>query len=393
MVDDAAAQWFNTGQDLYPELERAIQRAEQEILISVYTFNCDVVGRHFVKLLSERAATGVQVKVVLDALGSRQGTEQLVRDLGVAGIAVKIFRPLGSYFPRHIFSFLYRNHARIFLVDGRTFGLGGICIGDIYQKRRDLFVLVRIEHPQLIRQYFNYIWSLAQAAQVGLELNRAAVVEISPGWRVIQSGPRLLEQRIYQWVLEHCRTARRRILIVSAFFLPPTEILQELCAAQARGINVTVITPLRTDRTDYDGFRAIPVGRLITRGVQWYGINEYFHQKYFIVDEDWCFGSANLDIISLCRNYELNVFGSGGPVLRVLEADVDHLKVIPGSTTQYPGHPPFQKFAAFAYRFAEWWMTASPIMDRSQASGVLDLPNLKPEVVAERKSAKRKFLG
>ena len=87
-----------------------------------------------------------------------------------------------------------------------------------------------------------------------------------------------------------------------------------------------MLTPLRTDKPLYDRFRAVPIPYLLKNRVHWTGIDNYFHTKLYIIDDQWMFGSSNFDIISLKRNYELNVFGRSGPTLEKCEACIEHLK-------------------------------------------------------------------
>jgi len=67
------------------------------------------------------------------------------------------------------------------------------------------------------------------------------------------------------------------------------------------------------------------VSRLLEKDVAWYGTGEYFHQKYFLVDNAWCLGSANFDMISMNRNYELNLCGQGGEMLEELQENCSAL--------------------------------------------------------------------
>ena len=127
---------------------------------------------------------------------------------------------------------------------------------------------------------------------------------------------------IQEWFLERIRKARRRIVIVSAWFLPSCELLEALVAADARGVRVTIITPMHTDKRWYDDFRGGAAARLLHSGVAWYAAPEYIHQKFSLIDGHWCLGSANFDMISMNRNYELNICGEGGAMLPRLEKSV-----------------------------------------------------------------------
>ena len=98
---------------------------------------------------------------------------------------------------------------------------------------------------------------------------------------------------------------------MTPFFLPAAKLLTKILEAKRRGVAVEIITPLRTDKPRYDSFRALPAPLLIQNGVSWRGTKKYFHQKFFIFDDQWIMGSANFDIISFERNYELCIRGSG----------------------------------------------------------------------------------
>jgi cardiolipin synthase len=176
-----------------------------------------------------------------------------------------------------------------------------------------------VNQPACIAAYFDYLWDLSEKPRAENKA-RTMLRKISPGITALFSGPRTAEQEVYRAVTDAVTATRKRIVIMAPFFLPPQKLLNRILEAKKRGVSVQIITPLRTDKPRYDSFRALPAPSLIPRGIIWRGTKKYFHQKFFIFDDQWFMGSANFDIISFERNYELCIRGTGGKMLRKLES-------------------------------------------------------------------------
>ncbi len=353
------SRFFSSGSDFYPYLRKLMEEAREEILVSIYAFHDDRIGREFAGLLIRKARAGVRVRVIFDSLGSWGAQRRFLRKLLQGGVKARLFRDKASYPWLHPASFLYRNHSRLILIDRKYFGVGGLAIGEIYEKRQDCFWLGETRNSAPLADLFQNYWNLARRPG-RLKPVLAEPIPVAPGIFALVSGPFRREAEIYDWLLTRIRRARVRIILVATWFLPTRELLGALRAACARGVRVTLVTPLATDRERYDGFRALPMSRLLTR-VQWYGTAEYFHQKYFLVDDAWCLGSANFDILSLRRNYELDICGEGGAILSYL--DKNHRQLIAGEKPQTHHPAPFlaKYFAAWSYGLVEWLFTPHPL--------------------------------
>lgn len=350
--------FFHRGEELYPYLEELFRGAEKEILLCVYGFHLDRVGQRVLALLEERARAGVRVRVIFDAIGSWGDHQEIVRRLGAAGGEARIFRS-ESYFWLRPISYFCRNHARLCLVDGKTVGLGGICVGEVYLKREDGFLFLDYKDTSKFHTIFESFWRLANSCgTLRVAAGSLPGDPAKPG--ILLSGPNPEEQQIFPWLLDRIRRAEKRVILVATWFLPPRALLDELLAAHRRGIPVSIVTPLRTDRHRYDAFRAMPITPLVEAGISWYGHPEYFHHKFFIIDDEWAFGSANCDLLSLRRNYELNLEGTGGEILAFLEKNAASL------TASLAPHPvqdiPWTLRLAgnLLYAWTEMLLTAGP---------------------------------
>jgi len=350
--------FFRNGEEFYPFLERAIEAATSEVLINVYSFHNDPVGERFLSLLKRKARDGVRVRLLFDGIGSWGDQRELVCELRAAGGDVRIFRPYRWYLARHPVSFLYRDHARIFLIDRKLFGLGGLGIGEIYRTREDFFLVTPVIHPEPLVAFFDELWRLASEWRDGGKCAAVSGSGIARGMTTLASGPHAGEDSIYRRLLGAVGQASRRVTIVTAWFFPPQELLDALVAAHRRGVEVTIVTPLQTDRLRYDGFRALPMSRLLGCGIRWYGVDRYFHQKFFIVDDAWCMGSANCDVLSLRRDYELGVAGERGPLLAELERNTARLTAEAEFITVHPLPFIFRKLGGLLYGLLEFFFTA-----------------------------------
>ena len=351
-----AIQLFYIGREFYPVLAEQLGAAQTEILLNTYSFDFDSVGQQVVAILRARAAAGVRVRLIFDALESSERGAPVLRALTDSGVEVRAYRPLG-YAWRRPASFLYRDHARLFLIDRKILGLGGMSIGEIYNDRIDLFGFMPVSQPAPLLNFFEQLWQASLKPAVS-QLT-AEPAQIFPGRRILISGPAPAEQQIYAWWLKTVRAARREVVIVTSFFFPTREMAGELIAARRRGARVVIVTPGATDKNRYDNFRSIPIAPLLTQGILWYATPFYFHAKFILVDQAWSFGSSNCDIISLKRNYELDVTGRGGETLAGLKAGLARLTAGQTPRRTQPKTWFFGWFSHILYWLFEFFFTAN----------------------------------
>lgn len=215
-----------------------------------------------------------------------------------------------------------------------------------------------MERAERIVRYFEYLWELGEKASA-IPGHLTLPQGILPGQLLLTGGPRPEEQEIYRWTLRHCQMARDRILVMTPFFLPSRRLLKILLEARERDVEITIITPLGTDKPRYDGFRALPAPLLMGAGARWYGTREYFHQKFFVCDEAWTIGSANFDIISMERNYELNLAGKGGPALLQLEEIAGEAMRANHAISVFPSPVLFRALKSAFYSLTEFFLSCT----------------------------------
>src|SRR5262249_23935211 len=147
--------------EAYPAMEAAIRAAKQNVHIAFYIWNDDATGRAWRDMLIKKVRQGVQVRLLLDGLGSRFARRRhMVRPLVEAGGEAAYFLPLTLLALRPTINF--RNHRKIVVVDGCTGFLGGMNIGDEYKSNwHDL--ALQLEGPAVdqLQETFAEDWFFA----------------------------------------------------------------------------------------------------------------------------------------------------------------------------------------------------------------------------------------
>jgi cardiolipin synthase A/B len=310
---------LENGDAIFPAMLAAISSARKTVNFEAYIFWSDEVGMRFRDALAERAAHGVAVRVLLDAVGSpgRQLNAADVDILRHAGCRVEFFH---SKAPWMVWVVNRRNHRRVLVVDGALGFTGGVGFanpwrGDADAKDHWRDTQVRVEGPAVrgLQRAFQENWSeVTGEALVGEEFFPALHEAGSSSVAVVPSSPLAAMSgagRVYAISLA---AATKEIWIANSYFLPDDASVGLLVAAVKRGVDVRVIVP-SDEQNDVPTTKAggrSSFGPLLEGGVK---IFEYqptmFHLKTMVVDGIFStVGSANFDDRSFHTNEEVNLF-------------------------------------------------------------------------------------
>jgi cardiolipin synthase A/B len=330
------ASFYFEGDDYFLALEEALSGAHTSIDIEIYYFASDRTGVRFAEILRRKAAEGVRVRLIYDAIGCRWTDEQMFLSLDHAGVSVKVFHPLlslGAHLTR-------RTHRKFFIIDGREAFLGGYNLADEYSQKvsgdsawRDTGA--RITDPELVASLVRLMeesWNdvhrrpkdflRRRPHPAGWGRARAEIVA-NYGWQ-----RRSLIRQEYLAAIVH---ARRHVFITNPYFVPDVGLRRALKRAARRGVDVRVLTAGQSDVPIARWAGRAVYGGLLRAGVR---IFEYrkrvLHAKSATVDAAWyTVGTANIDHLSFFRNHEVNLFGFDPEAAGVLEGQF--LKDLDGS--------------------------------------------------------------
>jgi cardiolipin synthase len=306
---------LHDGEEAYPAMLEAIATARHSIYLSTYIFETDVTGRSFIDALVAARDRGVDVRVLVDAVGERYSRPRVSGLLGRHGISVARFLPL-SLSSRGLGVNL-RNHRKILVVDQSLGFTGGMNIGgrhlaasgDNPRRTRDIHFRVQGPAVTALTEVFFEDWSFT----TGQEPSWAPLCPYTPTGRAlcrgIKDGPNEDFERL-QWIIVGALScARQRVRIMTPYFIPSRELLAALNAAVLRGTTVQIALPERSNLPVVDWACRAFLGEVMQYGIQVFLEPPPFnHSKMLLVDDFYVLvGSANLDPRSLRLNFEFNL--------------------------------------------------------------------------------------
>ncbi|HKJ71112.1 MAG TPA: cardiolipin synthase [Gammaproteobacteria bacterium] len=312
---------FGHGDDKYARLEADIRAAADHIHLAYYVWANDATGRWLRDLLVDKAAEGVEVRVLYDAWGALSAG-WLLRPLVRAGGRVRAFAPLLS--PFSVLGANLRNHRKIAVIDGRIAYTGGINIGDDYRGRigvrlwKDLHL--RIEGPgtRQITSVFAKDWHYVSGeALVDQRYYPRTEADGPSVCRALPSGPGQYWRAFHETVFNAITAARDWVELVTPYYVPDQSLQMALSSAARRGVCVRMLVPRHNNHPLVAAASNSFYLELLEAGVEIYRSHQgMVHGKQVTVDGSWAtVGSANLDSRSFYLNYELNlILQDQGPI-------------------------------------------------------------------------------
>jgi cardiolipin synthase len=309
-------QVLRNGDQIFPAMTQAIESAKHNIDFSSYIYwTGGPVIAGFGDALIERAAAGVEVSILLDAVGSAAKIDHgLVERFREAGAHVAWFRPPRWY---TLDKTNNRLHRRLLIVDGHVGFTGGIGVGeewtgDAQDPDHWRETHLRVDGPAVrdLTGGFQENWAEAtQRILTGTHLPEISVFDDGIDAQVTRSSATKGSADIEELFYSAIAGARQRLWITTAFFVPPDAFIDALCDAARRGVDVQVLVngpEIDKEIVRRAGQRSY--GTLLQGGVR---IFEYqqtmLHAKTLLVDGTWAsIGSNNFSNRSLALNSELS---------------------------------------------------------------------------------------
>ena len=322
-IDGGETVWGGNRIDVYCDGEQATQSmlaaigaAQQEVLVEFYIFTDDSTGKRFAQALTAAAKRGVRVCVLADAIGSFSTADAFWKQMQADGIEVHLFHRL---FP-DLWWHAFRDHRKILVIDREVGFTGGMNIADEYssftlRKKRVAPGAMRDTH---VRIEGPVAWDLAVVFAEGWERSRGAALPVTPPPANPEGPARslVLDSRPGRGHIETAATlaaisaaAEKTLWLTNAYFAPGHVAVAILARAAARGVDVRLLLPGKTDVQILLHAGHGWYSRLLKKGVR---IFEYqralLHAKTLVADR-FCtvVGSTNLDFRSFQFNAECNL--------------------------------------------------------------------------------------
>ena len=302
-------------------LWQTIAGAAQSIDLCTFIIGRDAVGHALIERLSAKARAGVKVRVMLDGLGSLMRSRPDLRPLRAAGVEFLLFVP-----PLH--SPLkgrtnLRDHRKMLIADAaratqRLWCGGRNLAGEYFEGRpgrpawHDLSFDLGGAFVQQASALFAHDWAFAGGAATQqtapMPVPVPGLAPVGPSAQLIASGPDQADDTVYSLLVTAAYRARRRIALITPYFVPDSALLTALCLAARRGVQVDLLLPARSNHRLSDVARQRALRTLAAAGGRLWAVPHMLHAKLAVIDDTLALaGSANLDSRSLFLNYELMV--------------------------------------------------------------------------------------
>jgi cardiolipin synthase len=311
-------QFYGTTQAAWQAMLESIRGAKKSIFWELYSLNDDAAGEEFISALCAKAQEGVEVRMVVDAIGSFELSRKAVERLRAAGVSFVWFNPLS--FTLNIFKFFWRfmsrNHRKVLLVDEETGFLGGVNVSNIYREWPDLYV--RLKGPALrplLRAFAkSYVFSGGRRSDIArlLHPKLASLDDYRNRLKFLLHSSRFERASpAEQWYVQALAAAQETVHLISPYFVPSKKFLRALEKARARGVKVNLYLPERPDHKFMEVLARMYYRLAESAGADIFLLDHMHHGKAFTVDNKLgMVGSANLTPRSFWLNSEAGVLFS-----------------------------------------------------------------------------------
>ncbi|MCX6780372.1 MAG: phosphatidylserine/phosphatidylglycerophosphate/cardiolipin synthase family protein [Candidatus Magasanikbacteria bacterium] len=297
-------------------MREAVLSAKSSIYWEIYTFIDDEFGQSFVDALCDKAQQGLEVKMIVDAVGSFDMSRNSIHRLRLAGVDLVFYNSLS---PRHSLStwmsrLWYRNHRKVLIIDKDIVFLGGVNVAKIYSQWDDLHVRLSGRPVNILLWSFatSYIHGGGDRKKVEHLLNlgiKNDIKEVRKRLKFILHSPiKFGDSSPKKFFLKSLETTKKKFNLMTPYFVPDKKFFNLISAAKERGAEVNLFLPGKTDYNFTDWIVSFYARLAHKSGANIFLSPKMNHGKAMTRDKEIGFvGSANLTPRSFFYNEEAGV--------------------------------------------------------------------------------------
>lgn len=314
-ISKNAIRTLPNGDAFFPSMLKAVQGARKSITFETFAFVNAPVTRQFSRALAERAQSGVEVKVILDSVGSSNVGKANLHLMREAGVKLELYHPVNILRLRKTNN---RTHRKILVVDGKIAYTGGAGFALAWSGNADSETHWRDTQYEIKGPAVRGFQDAFRENWYGLTGERIEGPSYFPklgaaGRTVVQvvfDDPWNTENPIAQGYVSAINGARKSLFLQQSYFIPNKRFRILLLAAAARGVKVRIIVPnhlIDSKPTRYASQNHW--AELLRGGIRIYQYETtMMHGKLLVADGQFSIvGSANLDDRSFFINDEINL--------------------------------------------------------------------------------------
>lgn len=326
-------EYFSLGDLVFPRMLEELKKAEHYIFLEYFIIQPGVFWDSILNILEEKAAQGVEVRLIYDDMGCMF---TLPRDydqqLAAKGIQCRVFN---RFVPVMTLRLNNRDHRKLMIIDGKVGFTGGINLADEYINVRERFghwkdsaILLEGDAVWSMAVMFLTMWDHCCGWEEDFDRFRPPASPARPWTGYVQpyTDTPLDHEAVGQAVyLNMIAKARNYIYITSPYLVIDVATNTALCNAAKSGVDVRIITPHIPDKRYVFEVTRAHYPPLLKAGVQIYEYTPGFiHAKNFVVDDRFAtVGTVNLDYRSLFLHFENGIWLCESPCIRDIRVDFE----------------------------------------------------------------------
>ena len=339
------------GKNFFPRIFADIEKARSSVHILMFGWREGTVGTQLADLLVQKLKEGVEVRIVLDAAGSKPygPTESMFTRLADAGAQIVVndtFPPdKDGLYPNHRTLDWSQDdvgradHRKLYVVDGTVAWIGGAGVEDHFENGKFHDVMARVTGNVVRQAQALFLMTFrAHGGPLPTDLSKYFPAQPEAGaipivlLQVVPGGWMSATQAI-RGLIDHART---RLDIMNPY-VTDADMIQRLIAAAKRGVKVRIVVSESSNNPQATAALKYHYGALIKAGAEiWEYPGAVVHAKLVVADDTVVFGTVNFDAWSLYRNYEVAMMARSPAVASLFEERVFG----PDIARSHPGKPP-----------------------------------------------------
>lgn len=333
---DTEVTYFPNGEEWFPVLLKELKRAEHYIFLEYFFIREGKMWNPILEVLREKAAAGVEVRVLYDELGTFSkipgNYQKTLNSYGIHTVVFNPFRPVLSVMHN------FRDHRKITVIDGKVGFNGGMNLSDDYINEihphgylKDAMLMLKGPGVQSLTMLFLETWQMYgenpgeisdyESGRYGWD---SICMQQAAGYvQPFGDSPlddELVGKTVYENILNQ---AKEYVYVTTPYLVADYELLNALRMAAKRGVDVRIAIPGDTDAWYIAIITKSYYKKLLRAGVKIYEYTPGFlHQKTFLSDgEVGVVGTINLDYRSLVHHFECGTWMYQCPALKDMEKD------------------------------------------------------------------------
>ncbi|MBE6972918.1 MAG: cardiolipin synthase [Ruminococcaceae bacterium] len=331
VYDGSRAEYFSIGEACYERMLQELKKAQRYIFLEYFIIQEGRMWDGILKILKEKAAKGVDVRVMYDDMGcmftlSKDYREKL-EEMGIRCCVFNRFVPVMSLLLNN------RDHRKMCVIDGTVAFTGGINLADEYINQREKYghwkdsgLMVEGDAAWSMAVMFLTLWDRAVKADEDYEAFRPEKFSVPDAAGYIQpyTDSPLDDEAVGHTVyLNMISKAEKYIYITTPYLILDTATNTALCNAAKAGVDVRIIVPHIPDKKSVFHVTRAHYPPLLEAGVKIYEYTPGFiHAKNFVVDDQFAtVGTVNLDFRSLFLHFENGVWMCQTPCIQDIRED------------------------------------------------------------------------